>query len=211
MLLDGPVGVLEAKLWTPDGTPPRAAAVICHPHPEHGGTMETAVVNRVARGLLQAGVATLRFNFRGVGRSGGAYHGSFGAGGEEDDALAALDFVAERFPETELWVGGFSFGARTAAAAAQRDSRVERVILVALPLLLLDCRTVATLRTPGMLIQAGEDECGNLAELEERFSDLYPGLERREIPGTDHLFRRRTTELQELVRQTAVTWLEERE
>ena len=211
LYLDGPEGRLEAKLSLPaKGASPRAACVVCHPHPQRGGTMGTTVVHRVARGLQEAGVAALRFNFRGVGKSDGEYHGGFGPGGEEDDCLAALSVLDQRFGGVELWVAGFSFGARTAAAVAQRDPRVRRVVLVALPFKLLDCSTITGLRTPGMIVQAGRDEFGNLAELEASFPDLYPGLERREIPNTGHLFVPRTKDLQALVRGMATEWLEER-
>jgi len=208
LFIDGPEGPLEARLETPEGDdPPRAAAVVCHPHPEHGGTLETAVVHRTARGLLEAGVAALRFNFRSVGESTGHHSGERGPGGEEDDVLAAIDFLGSRFPGVDLWAAGFSFGARTVAAAVQRAPLGSRVILIALPVLVLPCDAVATLRLPGLSVQAGADEFGNRAALEERFPELFDGIERVEIAGADHLFRGRTKELQELVRRTASAWL----
>lgn len=211
LFIDGPEGPLEARLWTPEGDePPRAAAVVCHPHPQHGGTLETAVVHRTARGLQGAGVAALRFNFRGVGQSAGSYHGGRGPGGEEDDVIAAIDHLGARYPGTELWAAGFSFGARTVAAAVQRDPLVSRVILIALPVLTLDCSAVETLRLPGLSVQAGADEFGNRDDLEERFPELFEGIERQEIAGADHLYRGRTKELQELIHRTATTWLEDR-
>ena len=90
----GPAGPLEALLDLPAGAP-RAVAVFGHPHPLHGGTMHTKAVYQAAKALTRIGVAALRFNFRGVGRSAG----TFDAGpGEKDDFRAALDFAAERYP-----------------------------------------------------------------------------------------------------------------
>src|SRR5687768_17803128 len=109
--LSGPAGRLEAVLDTPaDGRADsgmRAAVVFAHPHPQFGGTMHTKAVYQGAKGLARIGCAVLRFNFRGVGRSAGA----FGEGeGEKQDFKAALDYIAARFPGAKLWAAGFSFG-----------------------------------------------------------------------------------------------------
>src|SRR6185295_10084603 len=101
--LIGPAGLLEALLDEP-ASPPRAAAVFAHPHPQFGGTMHTKVVYQGAKGLTRVGCAVLRFNFRGVGRSAG----EFGRGrGEQLDFKAALDYVAARYPGRPIWSAGF--------------------------------------------------------------------------------------------------------
>jgi alpha/beta superfamily hydrolase len=119
--IDLPVahGALEAILK--ESATPFAAVVVCHPHPVHGGTMNNNVVYRVAKALTDAGASVLRFNFRGVGRSTGAYDNGVG---EEDDARAALDFLAERAPGIPLWMAGFSFGARVGLTVGDADARV---------------------------------------------------------------------------------------
>lgn len=204
--IPGPCGELEGVLWLPEGVDaPRHVAVVCHPHPLRGGTMASTPVFRLARGLQEGGVAALRFHFRGVGASAGEHDG---AGGEEDDALAALDWLLERYPGAEAWAAGFSFGARTVAACAPRDERIRRVLLVALPVDVFDCDAVDRVRTPGLVIQAARDEFGNLASLRARHPDLYPGLELAEIPAADHFFKRRSHELQALVAATARRWRE---
>ncbi|MCB9914070.1 MAG: alpha/beta hydrolase [Planctomycetes bacterium] len=208
LFVPGPAGRLQAKLWEPDGAP-RAACVVCHPHPQRGGTLDTTVVFRIARALQEAGVAALRFNFRGVGASEGAYHGGVGPGGEEDDVIAALDELERRYPGLPLWAGGFSFGARTVASLASRDARVRRVVLVALPVLVFDCEAIRVLRTPGLVVQAGRDEFGTLADLEAAFPELDADLARAEIAGADHFFARRTQELQALVHDHATQWLDD--
>ena len=105
----GPAGRLEAILEEPEGAPPQLGAVVCHPHPLYGGTMHNKVVHRMARGLRRAGIAALRFNFRGVGRSEGE-HGDLT--GEIEDARAALGWLRRRYPELAFALAGFSFGAR---------------------------------------------------------------------------------------------------
>ena len=97
LFLDGPAGRLEALLEEPEHGEPREAALVCHPHPQHGGTMHTKAVYRIARGLRGAGAVVLRFNYRGVNLSQGEYaHGE----GELEDARAALGYLRGRYPET---------------------------------------------------------------------------------------------------------------
>lgn len=207
LLIPGPAGPLEAKLWKPPHAAPRAAAVLCHPHPLHGGTMNTTALFRSARGLEEAGLAVLRFHFRGVGKSAGTHDGQ---GAEELDLAAALDWLAAELPGVELWAGGFSFGARTSAAYAPKDRRIVRVLFVALPVRVYDCSFLARVTQPGLVLMAGRDEFGTLAELRERIPDLPPQLETGEIPGVNHYFETATQELQARVRRWAERSLENR-
>ncbi len=120
----------------PEG-PPVAAAVVCHAHPLHGGMMHFKVVFRAAKALQSAGLAVLRFNFRGVGRSEGAHdHGA----GEQEDARAALFEMEDRFPGLPLVLGGFSFGSAIALRVAARDARVRAVFALGFPLRMVDDR-----------------------------------------------------------------------
>jgi len=126
LALAGPAGALEAVLETPAGEL-RGLALLCHPHPLHGGTMDNKVVQTLARALRQCGWRTLRFNYRGVGASQGGWDGGRG---EVDDALAAI--AALRAPGQPLVLGGFSFGGYVAAQAAQRLAEpAQRLVLVA--------------------------------------------------------------------------------
>lgn len=198
LFLDGPSGRLEAILWTPaDGAEPRAAAVVCHPHPLGGGTMDNNVVFRIARGLQSAGLAALRFNFRGVGRSEGVHDGQ---GLEEEDAAAALDHLAREFPGVPLWAAGFSFGARTVGSLARREPRIARLALVALPTRAYDCTFVREVRQPVYVLLAGEDEYGTPADFRAALGELPENFEVETIPGVDHFFRGRTPELEARVR-----------
>jgi uncharacterized protein len=125
----GPAGVLECAVDAPaHGAEPRGVVVICHPHPQHGGTMDNKVVQTLARALLQLGYRSARFNFRGVGASQGAWDEGRG---EVEDALAVVAALREH--GRPLVLAGFSFGGYVAAAAAARlagDERAERLILV---------------------------------------------------------------------------------
>jgi alpha/beta superfamily hydrolase len=195
----GPAGPLEGLLEAPEDGAPRFAAIVCHPHPIHGGTMHNTVVFRVARGLRAAGGVTLRFNFRGVGESAGEHHGGTGPEGEEDDARAALDRLAREHPGLPLWGAGFSFGARVVASFARREPRLARLVLIAAPVDLFDCEAVARVAVPALAVWGDKDEFGTLRSFERRFPDASPLLETRSIEGADHLFRGRTPLLEEAV------------
>src|SRR3989442_4630148 len=122
---------LEARLALPDS--PNAGVVICHPHPLYGGDMDNPVVVRVQEVCAGLGLATLRFNFRGVGGSGGT-HG--GGAGEQEDATAALDTLAKAVGGAPLAIAGYSFGAWIAALVGCRDARTAGLGLIAPPLAL---------------------------------------------------------------------------
>ncbi|TAJ16892.1 MAG: hypothetical protein EPO68_10320 [Planctomycetota bacterium] len=197
LFVPGPAGRLEAIWWdVAGGARARAAAVLCHPHPLFGGTMHNTLVFRAARALRACDVATLRFNFRGAGASEGTHDGN---GAEEDDASAALDWVAARLPGVELWGAGFSFGARTMGALAARDERIRRVILMALPIKRFDCPGIDRLRQPGYLLFGGRDEYGTRAEFQARYPNLPPQLELDEVLEATHLYKGCTPRLEERV------------
>src|SRR3982751_4815829 len=123
-------GQLEAILKEPRQLPPKGVALVLHPHPLGGGTMHNKVVFRAAAALNDAGLTTLRINFRGVGQSSGAH--DFGKG-ELDDARAGLDYL-EKYPGQNVTVCGFSFGARIGMELGTRDDRVQRLISIGTPL-----------------------------------------------------------------------------
>lgn len=123
----GPAGAIECAIDEPS-TAPRGVAVVCHPHPQHGGTMDNKVAQTLARAFVQLGLRVVRFNFRGVGGSAGAWDEGHG---EIDDALAVI--AAHRDAALPLVLAGFSFGAYVASEAAQRlpdDAKATRLVLV---------------------------------------------------------------------------------
>jgi alpha/beta superfamily hydrolase len=124
----GPAGAIECAIDAPAGAP-RGIAVVCHPHPQHGGTMDNKVAQTLARAFVQLGYRAVRFNMRGIGASQGTWDEGRG---EVDDALAVIHAVRE--PAQPLVLAGFSFGGYVASQAAQRlpdDARAERLVLVA--------------------------------------------------------------------------------
>lgn len=205
LFFPGPRGRVEGRLWSPKGAP-RATCAFCHPHPLRGGTMHNTVVFRAARALQEAGACVLRFNFRGVGLSAGEHDGK---GGEEEDLAAALAWLAERYPGLPRWAGGFSFGARTAAAFAARDTSLDRLALVALPVAVFDCSAIRAVRTPGIVVQGGADDFGTLADLHRLHPGLYEGLELVEIAGAGHFFEGQADRLQQLLASAARRWIDE--
>jgi len=126
LFVPGPAGQLEALYR--EGDPEAPAVVVCHPHPQHGGTMRNKVVYWMARTFEEQGCTVLRFNFRGVEKSDGDWDEGRG---EALDAGAVLDWVHDRHAESPLWLAGFSFGCYAGLQAARDDGRVARMFAVA--------------------------------------------------------------------------------
>ena len=183
--LDLPVahGQLEAILK--ESPAPFAAAVVCHPHPIHGGTMNNNVVYRVAKALTDAGASALRFNFRGVGRSSGKYDDGVG---EEEDARAALDFLAQRYPGVPLWMAGFSFGARVGLTVGAADQRVKKLLGVGLALRMFDYGFLTASTKPKAIIQASEDEFGGRDAIAAAVATMAEPKRLYVVDGASHLF-----------------------
>ena len=134
-------GQLEAILKEPSGEP-KGVALVCHPHPLGGGTMHNKVVFRAAAGLVDAGLITLRFNFRGVGASDGEHDGE----AEKQDVRDALDYLAENYPNQEITLAGFSFGTRIGSEVGMTDARVVRLISIGTPVDKYDFQTTQLIR-----------------------------------------------------------------
>jgi hypothetical protein len=194
--IQGPAGHLEAILMTPDA-PPEAAAVVCHAHPLHGGVMHFKVVFRAAKALQHHGVAVLRFNFRGVGRSEGAHDEGRG---EQDDVRAALGEMRRRFPSRPLLLGGFSFGASMALRVGCAQSDTSALFALGLPLRMMpDMAFLQTCRVPRLFVQGEHDEYGGADQMRELVARLPEPRTLVIIPGADHFFGGHLDELQEAV------------
>ena len=181
----GPAGRLEACLGLPADSEPVAAAVLAHPHPRHGGTMNSKVLVYLARALRRRGVATLRFNFRGVGTSAGTYDGGRG---ETADAAAAIKFLGERFPAMPLWALGFSFGAYAGLRAAVADARVRRLVAIAPPVTWYAFGFLETERRPLLVVQGGRDEVVDPDAVRAFRARLQRVPEWLWLPEADHFF-----------------------
>lgn len=197
--IPGPEGPLEALLDTPfNGAQgaPRAAAVLAHPHPLHGGTMHTKAVYQAAKALARSGVVVLRFNFRGVGRSAGVFDGG---PGEMEDFRAALDFMAERYPDLPLWAAGFSFGSWIALTVGARDPRVQLLLGIAPPVDRYDFTVVKETDKPKFIIHGELDELVSIKDVRRFYAELREPKELAVIDGADHLFDGKTSEVGEAV------------
>ena len=196
-----PHGELEAILKEPPS--PVAAAVVCHPHPLGGGTMNNNVVYRASKALVDAGVVVLRFNFRGVGTSTGRHDGG---PGEEEDALAALDLLAQRQPDLPLWMAGFSFGARVGLTLGARDERVEKLLGIGLALSMFDYSFLDACAKPKAVIQAANDEYGPRDAITAAFEKMAAPKHLAIVDGATHLFPQHLDAL-ETAAGEAAAWL----
>jgi alpha/beta superfamily hydrolase len=199
--IPAPHGTLEGFLW--DVESPVAAAIVCHPHPQHGGMMHNHVTYRIARAFREHRVAALRFNFRGVGRSTGVYDEGRG---ELDDARSALDYLLQRYRDLSPLAAGFSFGGRIALQLTLADDRVAKVLAAGLAVRLFDYGFIRRLRRPAAFIQAENDEYADLDAVRDLIAQVPPPRELFVVPGSDHLCRRRLKELEEVAGK-AVSWL----
>jgi alpha/beta superfamily hydrolase len=198
----GPQGPLEALLEQP-AQPARAACVFAHPHPLHGGTMHTKVVFHATKALARIGVAVLRFNFRGVGRSKGTHDGG---PGEMDDYRAALEFMAARYPGIELWAAGFSFGSWIAWNVALEDPRVALLLGVGLPVNRFDFSAVKDIDKAKFLIHGELDDQISVREIRKFYAELDEPKELAIVDGAGHLFDGRTTEVGEAIEDLLKDW-----
>jgi alpha/beta superfamily hydrolase len=166
--------------------------------------MHFKVVFRAAKALQSAGLAALRFNFRGVGRSEGAHdHGT----GEQEDARAALFELERRFPGLPLVLGGFSFGSAVALRVAARDPGVQAVFALGYPVSMAEDRShLASISGPRLFVQGENDEFGPGEALRSLVEPLPPPREIVVIPGADHFFDGHLDALQGAV----ATWAEAR-
>lgn len=192
-------GYLEATLREPEGEgEPRGAAVVCHPHPLHGGTMHTKAVFRTAQALNEAGLLALRFNFRGVGTSTGSYEEGVG---EKEDVRAALDWLADEAPGLPLVVAGFSFGSIVGLSVGAEDERVRAMVGLGLPLELSDASFLADVGKPVLVVQGEHDQFASAAGVQEEARRWGDHVTMVAVAGADHFFHERFDELREAVRE----------
>ncbi len=197
--IHGPAGRLEALLETPElaaGVPPRAAVVFAHPHPQQGGTIHTKAVYRATKALARIGCVVLRFNFRGVGGSEGAWDEGRG---ERDDFRAALDEMAARYPDAELWSAGFSFGAWIALSAGAADDRVSVLLGIAPAIDRYDLSMLKVSTKPKFFIHGERDEVIPLKKMYEFYAQLPEPKELVVIDAADHLFDGKVLEVGDAV------------
>jgi alpha/beta superfamily hydrolase len=195
LFLDGPVGRLEAILERPGEGALAGAAVVCHPHPQHGGTMHNKVAHTLARAFIRSGFEVLRFNFRGTEQSEGRYDNGVG---ELDDALAAIEYMRARHGAYPLWLAGFSFGAAIAVKAAVA-THVDGLISVAPAISRFAAGMEVQPECPWLIVQGDEDELVDVEETVVWVDSLEPGPELLIVAGGEHFFHGRLTDVRDAV------------
>jgi hypothetical protein len=189
ILFTGPAGRLEGR-YSPGKSPTAPIALVLHPHPQHGGTMNNKVVYSMYNAFAKRDFATMRFNFRGVGRSQGTYDRGEG---ELADAAAALDWMQNCNPNCRtVWVAGFSFGSWIGMQLLMRRPEIDTFISVAPPANLLDFNFLAPCPTSGMMIHGEADELvpeASVAKLVHKLSHQRGiKIDYRIVPGASHFF-----------------------
>ena len=195
--LDGPAGKLEGLLEFQDSSTPGGSAVICHPHPAHGGTMHNKVAHTLARAFVRLDFVALRFNFRGTGKSEGGYDEGRG---ELLDALAAVRWIRERNPGLPLWLAGFSFGAAIAIRAAIRTNP-DGLISVAPAASRFATDMGSQPSCPWLIVHGDQDELIDINESVEWVNQLDPGPELTVFPDTTHFFHGKLLLLRQAVEE----------
>jgi alpha/beta superfamily hydrolase len=184
--LEGPVGRLEAILWSPSARDrPPVAAVVCHPHPLFGGTMHNKVVYQAAKSLDALGIPVLRFNFRGAGLSAGAHDRGHG---EQGDVRAALDFLRNEFPGVPILLAGFSFGSLVGLRVGCEDPRVSHLIGLGIPVNSSDFSFLSDCSKPKLFVHGSNDKFGAVERVKTLVAS-WPGDNRLVVvEGADHFF-----------------------
>jgi alpha/beta superfamily hydrolase len=191
-MIAGPTGDLEALLEEPEMNRVDEFAVVCHPHPLYQGTMTNKVVHTLARAFQELGMATVRFNFRGVGQSAGVYDEG---DGETEDCLAVVDWARKRWPNARPSLGGFSFGAWIAIKAASRIEDLVQLVTIAPPVHRVELPQGKLPSYPWLIVQGSDDELVDCDGVVEWVNSMAPGPELVVLEGVDHFFHGRLNDL----------------
>jgi alpha/beta superfamily hydrolase len=192
-------GRLEAILKEPRDASVSGVALVLHPHPLGGGTMHNKVIFRAAAALNDAGLITLRINFRGVGQSTGAHDGGRG---ELEDVQAGLDYLAKNYPGQPITLCGFSFGARVGLEIGIADERVKKLISIGTPVEKYDFSFLKACRKPILFVHGDQDEFGSVAGLQHLVDEIKKHnstVELYIVAGSGHFFEGHLDELKQAI------------
>jgi hypothetical protein len=186
---NGPDGRLEGR-YNHSKMPNAPVALLLHPHPQHGGTMNNKVVYSLYQTFVRRGFSALRFNFRGVGRSQGLFDNGLG---EMSDAASALDWMQSYNPNASgCWIGGFSFGAWIGMQLMMRRPEISGYISVAPPTSIYDFTFLAPCPASGLIVHGGKDNLVPIASVEKLTQKLAAqktiSVDYRVIESADHFF-----------------------
>jgi alpha/beta superfamily hydrolase len=195
VVVGGPAGAIEAMIERPPHARTDIVAVCCHPHPLYGGTMQNKVVHTLARACLDLRVASVRFNFRGVGASEGEHDSGVG---ESGDAAAVADWARAATGASRLWSLGFSFGGFVAyRLATMREAAL--LVTVAPPVQRFDFTRLPVPRCPWLVLQGDADELVDHERVLAWTRTLHPPPEVRILAGAEHFFHGHLTEMRSLL------------
>lgn len=197
LLIDGAAGLIEAILDAPEGDERNAVAVCCHPHPVHGGAMTNKVIYTVSRTLAGLGIPSLRFNFRGVGRSEGEYDEGRG---EQEDLVKVIQWAREQYPNRPLWLAGFSFGSWIAALQA-KEQEAKQLISIAPPVNRFSFDDFVIPDCPWTVVMGDADEIVDPDAVFEWVDQLSPRPELIKMESAGHFFHGRLVELREALEE----------
>jgi alpha/beta superfamily hydrolase len=192
--IEGPAGVLQLVQDMPAG-PPQALAIVCHPHPLHGGTLNNKIVHQLARVFNQLGAVSVRFNFRGVGGSEGRYDEGRG---EQQDLMAVVTWAARQWPGLPLWLAGFSFGGFVAMQATA-DLQPARLVTVAPAISYFPHFPDEVSAADWLLVQGRDDDIVPAAAVQAFVSELRAPPALVLVEGAGHFFHGRLNELKQVV------------
>jgi uncharacterized protein len=191
LTVPGPAGGMEAPVGATGGR----VAVLCHPHPQHQGTMLNKVVHTLARAMNDLGLSALRFNFRGVGASEGDYAEGEG---EVDDVIAVAEYARRRWPGCRIWLAGFSFGAMVSARAAAQV-QPEQLLSVAPAVNILGRELSEIPGMPWLVVQGGADEIVSPADVRDWVAMLQPQPKLIVLPEAGHFFHGHLVDLRSIL------------
>ncbi len=196
VIINGPAGRLEGR-YTHGKAPNAPVALLLHPHPQHGGTMNNKVVFTLFQAFTKRGYSALRFNFRGVGRSQGTYDKGEG---ELADAAAALDWLQTYNPNASLcWIAGVSFGSWIGMQLLMRRPEIDGFVTVSPPANAFDFSFLAPCPSSGLIINGEKDEHVPQAAVTKLVTKLSHQkdirIDHRVVPGANHFFQNRTDDL----------------
>lgn len=206
VILNGPSGRLEARY---NHNPAKGAplVLILHPHPLYGGTMNNKIIYRLYQTFVESGFSTLRFNFRGVGKSQGKYDEGIG---ELTDAATALDWLQQQNPDAgACWIAGFSFGAWIAMQLLMRRPELEGFVTVSPPANLYDFAFLSPCPSAGLITMGDKDDVVSEEAVSKLAARLANQVQYSVIHGADHYYRNQLDELGEIVKTYVAARMEE--
>jgi len=197
-LLPGPTGAIEVLSHAPSDASRLVVALICHPHPQYGGTMHNKVVTMIERSLSELEIKTVRFNFRGVGLSEGAFDDGVG---ETEDLFAVLNWVQQVLPGHELVLAGFSFGSFVALRAAQ-VLKLKQLISVAPPVERYGFQELKRPACPWLVVQGDTDDVVHPEAVFRWAEQVQPPVQLVRMPDAGHFFHRKLMDLRGVIKNS---------